>query len=152
MMLLSQTLGRSVINVEDAQQVGTVEELVIDPAAAQIVAIRLRGARDGGGGTVAWQDIQAVGPDAVMVHTARTARLGPVDAEAQQGLVGRRVLTEHGEEVGKLTDVAFDPVDGRVEALQTARGPIPGHSMLGVGAYALVVRVQAEPPPGPVAG
>ncbi|MFE4856611.1 PRC-barrel domain-containing protein [Streptomyces sp. NPDC056670] len=146
-MLLSQTLGRSVINVEDAQQIGAVEELVIDPASAQIVAIRLKGAKDAGGGTVAWQDVQAVGPDAVMVHAARTARLSPVDAEVQKDLVGKRVLTERGEEIGKLTDVAFDPVTGRVEGLQTARGLIPGHSMLGVGAYALVVRAQTSPPP-----
>ncbi|MEU6823500.1 hypothetical protein ABZ921_22930 [Streptomyces atriruber] len=140
MMLLSQAVGRPVVSSADAAQVGTVAGLVLAPEEALITAVRLDGVK-GGADVVAWADVHAVGPDAVVIGAASVARFASTDSAGSQDLLGKRLLTELGDAVGTLTDVAFDPESGRVDTLHSSRGArIPGHQLLGVGSYAVVVR------------
>ncbi|QES44660.1 hypothetical protein DEJ49_30005 [Streptomyces venezuelae] len=140
-MLLSRTVGRPVVSSSDAAQVGTVAGLVLAPEEARITAVRLDGAKDGAD-VVAWTDVHAVGPDAVVVNTASAARFASTDSSGSQDLLGKRLLTELGDAAGTLADVAFDPESGRIHTLHTSRGErIPGRHLLGVGSYAVVVRV-----------
>ncbi|MEU6121569.1 hypothetical protein [Streptomyces sp. NPDC047123] len=144
MMLLSQTVGRPVVSAADAAQVGTVAGLVVEPDGALITALRLDGVKDGGD-VVAWRDVHAVGPDAVVVGTTGVARFASADGADRQNLLGKRLLTELGDEAGTLADVAFDPESGRIDTLHSSRGErIPGVRLLGVGAYAVVVGVGGE--------
>ncbi|MFI7322414.1 hypothetical protein [Streptomyces venezuelae] len=141
MMLLTRTVGRPVVSSSDAAQVGTVAGLVLAPEEARVTALRLDGAKDGAD-VVAWTDVHAVGPDAVVVKAAAAARFASTDSSASQDLLGKRLLTELGDAAGTLADVAFDPESGRIDTLHTSRGErIPGHRLLGVGSYAVVVRV-----------
>ncbi|WP_055564181.1 PRC-barrel domain-containing protein [Streptomyces atriruber] len=140
MMLLSQAVGRPVVSSADAAQVGTVAGLVLAPEEALITAVRLDGVK-GGADVVAWADVHAVGPDAVVIGAASMARFASTDSAGSQDLLGKRLLTELGDAVGTLTDVAFDPESGRIDTLLSSRGArIPGHQLLGVGSYAVVVR------------
>ncbi|MET8682623.1 hypothetical protein ABZV77_00205 [Streptomyces sp. NPDC004732] len=141
MMLLSQAVGRPVVSSADAAQVGTVAGLVLAPEEALITAVRLDGVK-GGADVVAWADVHAVGPDAVVIGAASAARFASTDSSESQELLGKRLLTELGDAVGTLADVAFDPDSGRIDTLHSSRGErIPGHRLLGVGSYAVVVRV-----------
>ncbi|MFI1678075.1 hypothetical protein [Streptomyces sp. NPDC020607] len=141
MMLLSRAVGRPVVSSSDAAQVGTVGGLVLAAEEALITAVRLDGVKDGGD-VVAWADVHAVGPDAVVIGAASAARFASTDSSGSQDLLGKRLLTELGDAAGTLTDVAFDPESGRIDTLHTSRGErIPGHHLLGVGSYAVVVRV-----------
>lgn len=143
MMLLSEALGRLVINAADARQVGTVARVVIDAHTAHITALCLQAMKDGGD-VIAWQNVQAIGPDAVIVDAAQFMQLSPDEACVHRGLLNKRILTEEGEEIGTMTDLAFDPASGHIEELHTSKGQFPGQRILGLGTYALIV--QADDP------
>ncbi|MEU7576832.1 hypothetical protein AB0B50_04420 [Streptomyces sp. NPDC041068] len=144
-MLLSETVGRPVVSASDATRVGTVAGVVVAPEAARITAVRLDGVK-GRGDVVAWADVSALGPDAVVVGSAMAARYSSAGSAKAQNLLGKRLLTELGESAGTLADVSFDPESGLVEALHTSRGVrLPGGGLLGIGAYAVVVRALTHP-------
>lgn len=150
MMLLSQTVGRPVVSASDAAQVGTVAGVVVEPGGpdgAVVTAVRLDGVKDGGD-VIAWADVHAVGPDAVVVEAATAARFTSADSSGRQDLLGKRLLTELGDAAGTLADVAFDPASGRIDLLYGSRGDrVPGDRLLGVGSYAVVIRVAGEAGP-----
>ncbi|CAM5704049.1 hypothetical protein SALBM135S_07602 [Streptomyces alboniger] len=150
-MLLSQTVGRPVVSSADASRVGTVAGLVVDPENRRITALRLEDTK-AGGDVIAWEDVHAVGPDAVVVATVATARFASADSAADRKLLGQRLLTDGGDSAGTLADVTFDPASGLLDALHTSRGErIPGRRLLGCGSYAVVVRTAHDPgrePPG----
>ena len=54
-------------------------------------------------------------------------------------ILGKRVLTEQGTELGTVTDVDFDPETGAVTTLITKTDTIAGQRLIGLGGYAAVV-------------
>jgi len=54
-------------------------------------------------------------------------------------ILGKRVLTERGMELGSVTDVDFDPETGSVTSLLTKTETIAGQRLIGLGGYAVVV-------------
>lgn len=151
-MRMTDTLGRKVVGVADATSLGTVSGFVVRPDEPRLAAMRLR--RPGGRSTVLpWSRVRAVGADAVM---ARPDDEGEAEAADNGGLskhavkhgevLGKRVLTELGDEIGEVTDAEFDPESGAV--LRFAVGGAAGADetldagrMTGLGSYALVLRV-----------
>ncbi|SHH63417.1 Uncharacterized protein YrrD, contains PRC-barrel domain [Jatrophihabitans endophyticus] len=142
-MLFSDVHGRKVVSTATAETVGKVDEFVVDPRARAVVAFRLKKTDDGD--TLAWPALTAVGADAVTVADAgavteaqgRVAELVGKDHRA----VGKRVLTAQGDELGKVADVDFDPADGTLLTLRVGEREIPGADLVGIGSYAVVVRV-----------
>ncbi|GGV56295.1 hypothetical protein GCM10010277_57490 [Streptomyces longisporoflavus] len=140
MMLLSQVLGLSVISAEDALPAGEVAGLGIDPLACRVSELYLKST--GSGDSVPWAQVRGMGPDAVIVDTAaaEAGRESP-HSRAHKRLLGKRILTEFGEDIGTLTEVTFDPETGAVGDLYIGRDPtpVPGSRMVGLGSYALVL-------------
>jgi uncharacterized protein YrrD len=140
-MLLSDIRNRRIMATGTATTVGKVVDIVVDARNSVVTAIRAE--RTSGGDTLHWTDITRFGSDAVMVGSpdavgapaGRTAEILAGDHE----LVGKRLLTDAGDELGTVTDIAFDEDDGRVTAIRTADGSVSG-SLLGCGRYAVVVR------------
>ncbi|MFJ2768984.1 PRC-barrel domain-containing protein [Streptomyces sp. NPDC087300] len=140
-MLFSRTLGCPVLSASDASRVGTVAGLVVDPEHASISALRLTGVSSGGD-VIPWSDVHAVGPDAVVVEALAAARFTSAAAPEVHNPLGKRLLTELGDLVGTVRDIAFDPESGAVGTLHTSRGEqVPGSGLLGLGSYAVVIRV-----------
>ena len=54
-------------------------------------------------------------------------------------MLGTRVLTVDGRELGTVTDVEFDTDSGAVVRVQTDQGPIEPDRLRSLGSYALVV-------------
>ena len=54
-------------------------------------------------------------------------------------MLGTRVLTVDGREVGKVADVEFDTDTGAVVRVVTDEGPIAPGQLRALGSYALVV-------------
>jgi len=137
---LRSATGRKVISRADASDLGVVGHLLVDAAGRRIAAIVIgRGKK---ARLIDWPQVSGFGPDAVMVSDGGAVRT-PVDdrerAAAAVEMVGRRVLTEHGTELGTLDDVTFDPATGAVEMLHVGDRQIPAGSLLGGGPYAVVV-------------
>ncbi|QEU90735.1 PRC-barrel domain-containing protein [Streptomyces kanamyceticus] len=145
-MLFSQTLGCPVLSALDASRVGTVAGLVVDPEHAGITALRLTDVSSGGD-VIPWTDVHAVGPDAVVVEAAAPARFTSASSPEVHNPLGKRLLTELGDQIGTVGDIAFDPESGGIGTLHTSRGEqVPGERLLGIGSYAVVIQVAPGAP------
>lgn len=145
-----QATGRKVVSRASAQDLGVVNHLLVDAERRRIAAVvvgRGRRAR-----LVDWAQLSGFGPDAVMVRDEGALR-PPLDdreraaADGELELVGRRALSERGNELGTVHDVTFDPGTGAVEMLQIGDRAIPAGSLLGSGPYAVVLDASQEPAP-----
>ena len=114
---------------------------MVDPQSRMVVAVTLTKTEHGD--TVLWSKITAFGSDAVTVAGAEVI----VDANEvvtalsgkDQRLLGKRVLTTFGEDLGPVTDVDFDPDSGAVLSLVLAAGDVSGDRLIGIGSYAVTV-------------
>jgi sporulation protein YlmC with PRC-barrel domain len=145
-MLFSAARKHKVVSASTAGTVGKVASFVVDPGTRSVLAIKLKKTDDGD--YLRWSDITAFGADAVTVTDV--SKLGDADPDVKalsdkaHRLLGKRVLTSGGDELGELDDFDFDNESGVLTSLVVADGSeIPAERMLGVGSFAIVVREQA---------
>jgi sporulation protein YlmC with PRC-barrel domain len=144
-MLFSRAKGHKVVASSTAGTVGRVSGFVVDPVTRSVVALRLKKAERGD--FLRWADLVAFGADAVTVTDDSVIGDGGPDVAALAGkahrVLGKRVLTSGGDELGRVDDVDFDPGTGTVSALVLGKGgsgEVAGDRLLGIGSYAVVVR------------
>lgn len=114
-----QIRGLTVINIADGTQVGTVDQGFLDLAAKQVVGFSITNGVGPFGGTrdnaptVATSGVHSLGPDALtlddvtLAHAAWVgASFGPL--EPLDDVIGRRVMTEGGANVGDVVSLGFD--------------------------------------------
>jgi uncharacterized protein YrrD len=142
-MLFSQARKRAVVNTATATRVARVDGFVVLPGPARVALLRLGKVR-AAGTLLSWGDVQGFGPDAVTIASdavIRPARDG-LEQRAENDdleILGKRVLSEQGTELGTVTDVDFDPETGEVTSLITKTDTIAGQRLIGLGGYAAVV-------------
>lgn len=140
-MLFSEATGRPVVSSTTAETIGRVAGFVVDPATRAICAVEVKKSRDGS--VLPWTHIDAFGEDAVVVDSSVDVVEPDEAIEALLGkdhaLIGKRVLTTAGEEVGEVEDVRFSPGSGMITTLVLSSGDVGGARLVGVGAYAVVV-------------
>ena len=145
MTRLSQLIGQPTISLADAEQRGRVEGVQVERG-------RVMGLRTSEG-LVETSAIRTFEGDAVTYDGAATA----VDEKADSPL-GRRVLTEDGDELGRLADLDISD-DGTVTSvmLDDGRG-VDGSALRAIGSYAVIVAalpdttVTGSPLPPPPVG
>jgi uncharacterized protein YrrD len=142
-MLFSQARKREVVDTATATRVARVDGFIVLPGPARVALLRL-GKVKGAGTLLAWEDVQGFGPDAVTVATDAVIRPArdAIEQRAEDNdleILGKRVLTEQGMELGAITDVDFDPETGALTLLLTKTETIPGQQLIGLGNYAAVV-------------
>ena len=134
--------GRKVVSRTNARDLGAVNHLLVDAGQRRIAAVvigRGRHAR-----LVEWAQLSSFGPDAVMVADEVSLR-PPADDRERAGadgkleMVGKRALTERGNDLGTVRDVTFDAGTGALEMLVIGDREIPSGSLLGSGPYAVVL-------------
>ena len=142
-MLFSEATGRRVLSTGTAETVGTVAGFLVDPVTAQVVALRLKKTH-GSGDTVPWPDLTSFGADNVTVPSAEviTEATGAAkDLDTKAGaMLGKRLLTDAGTDIGTVDDIDFDPASGAVISLHTSNGPVYADRLIGCGSYAVIVR------------
>lgn len=142
-MLFSQARKHNVVSTATATRVARVDGFVVLPGPARVALLRL-GKVSGAGTLLAWEDLQGFGPDAVTVATDAVIRPArdTLEQRAEDNdleIIGKRVLTERGMELGSVTDVDFDPETGAVTSLIIKAETIAGSRLIGLGGYAVVV-------------
>jgi sporulation protein YlmC with PRC-barrel domain len=134
--------GRKVVSRATATEVGAVGRLLVNVDQHRISAVMIgRGKKVQ---LVDWASVTGFGPDAVLVVDEGALRSPSDDretaaAEGKLDLVGKRVLTERGNELGQIDDVTFDGVTGALEDLLIGDRRVPAASLLGCGSYAAVL-------------
>ena len=135
MTRLSQLVGQPTISLADAEQGGKVVGVQIDRG--RVVGLRTSD------GLIQTASIRTFDGDAVTYDGAAVAVDDPADSP-----LGRRVLTEAGDELGRLADLDITD-DGTVTSvlLEDGRG-LEGSALKVIGSYAVVVADQPAPPTG----
>ena len=141
-MRFSEAQGRKVVSTSSAETVGKVEQFVVDAPAAHVVGLTLKKTTSSGD-LLPWSNIAAFGVDAVTVAGEAAIVVGDGRLKELQDkrfqVLGKRVLSQAGVELGVVKDVDFDPDDGTVRALLTDREELKGNRLVDVGSYAVVV-------------
>ena len=139
--------GRKVVSRKSAEGLGTVAHIVVDVKRRQVASLVVGKGRKAL--LVDWEHVSGFGPDAVMVvdesalHPPRDDRENAA-ADGKLELVGKRALTDTGNDLGTVSDVVFDPVTGSIESLVLGDREEPAASLLGAGSFAAIVRAPAE--------
>lgn len=142
--------GRKVVSRTSARALGAVSHLLVDAGQRRITTVVVgRGKK---AHLVDWAHVSGFGPDAIMVGDEGALRPPGGDreragADGKLELVGKRALTERGNELGTIDDVTFDPATGVVEMLRIGNREFPAESMLGSGPYAVVLDANQDPVP-----
>jgi sporulation protein YlmC with PRC-barrel domain len=149
--------GRPVVGIADGTRVGTVDRVYLDLAARRVIGfgIATAGRRFGTGAgepepTLAASAVRSLGPDALTVEDAAAAHAAWVagnyqEVTAADDLVGRKVVTEGGTDVGHVAAVEFDAVTFAVTGLAVSSGvfrsktAIPATSIVRIGPDVVVV-------------
>lgn len=140
-MLFSDATGRKVVSTAAAKTVRKIDDFVVDPATGTVLALVLKKTDDGE--ILRWSAITAFGTDAVTVTGADTITESDDKIAALSGkdhrLLGKRILTARGDEIGSVDDVEFDADTGDVTGLHLKDQHVEGVRLRGVGSYAVVV-------------
>jgi sporulation protein YlmC with PRC-barrel domain len=142
-MRFTEVRKRDVVATDDAETIGRIEHLVVDPTSHTVSALRL-GKVKGDDHYVSWSELGSFGQDVVTVPRAVVLR--PADDEREEnvrketGILGKRVLSDNGRDLGEVEDVEFDPETGEVTTVITDAEQIAGERLRGIGSYAVVVR------------
>lgn len=141
MTRFSEAKGRKVVSTATAETVGAVHDWVVDPTSASVLAMMLK--KSGRGDTLRWSDVTSFGADAVTVTDAEKITEAGDDVAALLGkdhrILGKRVLTTNGDELGDVSDVEFDADSGAIISLDLHGGGSVTTRLVGVGSYAVVV-------------
>jgi sporulation protein YlmC with PRC-barrel domain len=139
--------GRKVVSRTSAEELGDVSHVVVDVKDRQVTALVVGKGRKAV--LVDWDQVNGFGPDAVIVadddalHAPRDDH-EKAAADGKLELLGKRVLSDMGDELGKASDVVFDPESGALETVVIGDRELPASSLLGAGSYAVVVKAPAE--------
>jgi sporulation protein YlmC with PRC-barrel domain len=139
MALLRELLGRPLVEVDSAETVGHVDHVLVDASTRRVEVLasgKGRRAR-----FVRLEETNGLGTDAVMVrsvHEASTEREQAL-ARGELDVLGLRVLTDQGREIGPLDDLDLDDATGALRALVIDGQPVDASVLLGAGTYAIVV-------------
>ena len=139
--------GRKVISRTSAEELGTLAHIVVDVKRRQIVSLVVGKGRKAL--LIAWEQVSGFGPDAIMIADD-TALQEPRDdgeqaaADGKLELIGKRALSDSGNDLGNVTDVVFDPDTGAIQSILVDDREYPAVSLLGAGSFAVIVREPAE--------
>lgn len=138
--LLKDVTGARVMSKASAQKMGKVERVLLDVPPRRVVALQV-----GRDGLVDWVDVSGVGTDAVVVESEERVRQA-ADAREERAMAGdfdwkgKRVLSNHGNELGNVTEVELDEGTGAIEAVLTSEGQVTADRLVALGSYCVIVR------------
>ena len=120
MLRLGELIGRAVVDMDAAEKVGEIDEIVFDPDQCMVAGlVVVHGKSFLGGGTyrvIPATLVHSAGADAVTVSSSRLT--ASVDEMAglprRRDVIGRKVVGQSGDLFGRIEDVLIDPADGRI--------------------------------------
>ncbi len=140
MRRLSEVAGTKVMSKASAQKMGKLERILVDVPPRRVVAVQI-----GRDQLVSWTDVSGLGHDAVVVEDEDRVRAA-TDAMEERAMSGafdwknKLVLSDRGNEMGRVVDVELDEATGELHAVQTTDGSVAASRLHSVGTYCVVVR------------
>ena len=122
MIRATELSGRAVVDINAAEKIGTIDKIILDPDAKHVagfVVTRAGSSFPGSKGHVLIPStgVHAIGPDAVTIRQSDvagsdTGRLETLPRGSD--VIGRKVVSEDGRFLGKVSDVLIERADGRI--------------------------------------
>lgn len=113
-MRAGEIAGRPVVTLDTAEDIAEVKDVVFSHDHGYLVGFTLnkRGWLSGPmKEALDWSEVQALGPDAVMVADADALAVPDTEGDAAgdaEDVVGGRVITDSGRELGNVTDLVLE--------------------------------------------
>lgn len=157
-MNIDHLRGMAVVSVQQAEKLGTVDDVLVDLDNHRAGGLVLRGGLFRGGPIVGWPSVRTIGQDAVMVDDSNatgTAAEGDISGLARmQDLRGLKVVTDAGEFVGTLAGAEIDAASGQINGYiveepsgglfhRSHRFTLPPGGIVGVGVDLITVAAGA---------
>jgi sporulation protein YlmC with PRC-barrel domain len=129
MLRASELYGRSVVDLDSADRVGEVDEIIVDPFRPGVAGYVVSCDRSLFGQRkriiIPIEAVHAIGPDAVTIRGIdrpgdHVAHLDALPRLAE--LTGRRMISYGGRLLGSVEDALIDERDGRIVGYPLARG------------------------------
>ncbi len=122
MIRATELAGRAVVDIDAAEKIGTIEKIILDPDGKQVAGFVVTRAGSSFPGNKAQSlvpsaGVHAIGPDAVTIHQTAVAEtdMGRLETLPRgSDVIGRKVVSEDGRFLGKVSDVLIDRADGRI--------------------------------------
>jgi uncharacterized protein YrrD len=128
MQRYSEVLGLPVICADSGKKAGIVKDIVFSPAEREVKALLLeRKGVDLKKKVVLLKEVLNIGGDAVILdNDGCVADMGRSEYakafEDEGAILGRRIFSKTGEDMGVVKDVVFDWKTGRIEGLELSDG------------------------------
>lgn len=119
-MKFGDVKGIDVVSLDGATKLGTVEDVLLDSERRQALGFRVKaGGLFSGTKAVLLPDVQAIGADAMTIQDeSKLNSENKVEALqgslGRDGLVGSRVMTESGSDIGTVEDFDVSFPDGAI--------------------------------------
>lgn len=128
MVKASDLLGRAVVSREGGRELGRVKDLVVDDSGTRVLAIVVREGLLRGARVAQWQSVRAVGPDSVILDSARSVvsanDLPQIKSvlERKTRIRGLKLQTTAGKEIGRIEDFHVEESSGAVLGYELSSG------------------------------
>ncbi len=118
----SNLIGRSVVDMDAAQKLGKVKEIIVQQDGERVAGFVVTHAENilGSGGTrrsIPASALNAIGPDAITVHGRGVAEEAASELDTlprMSDVTGHRMMTQSGRLLGTIDDLLVDPTDGSI--------------------------------------
>ena len=115
----SSLIGRSVVDMDAAEKLGKVKEIIVRADGERVAGFVVTHAENilGSGGTrrsIPASALHAIGPDAITVHGAGDAASELDALPRMSDMVGHKMMTQSGRLLGRIGDLLINPADGSI--------------------------------------
>ena len=128
LMTTQNMTGMPVVSSQNGQQLGKVSDVVLDPKKKSISAFLLNSDNPQQAQAVPFKEVSEIVSNTVFVKDSQVIKPAAevVKFEQQSGqpgkFVAQKVVDNKGKELGKISDLYFDPTKGKVEQIEYRTG------------------------------
>jgi uncharacterized protein YrrD len=126
-MKASQMRDMAVVSIEDAEKIGTVHDLLVNPDGQRVVALQIKTAQGKEISIVPVDEIASIGRDAITIHDSRGIATEIAMEEATvhlSKLLGTKVLTHSGNLLGTVAEVEMDVSTFTITGYELSTGAV----------------------------
>lgn len=125
-----ELIGMPVFSLDNGREVGTVRNLIFHPEHRRVIGFILR---EGGllrdPEVVSFDQVETIGPDTIVLRresdkVVPSIEVGPVELKESFNLTGRKVITDHGHDLGTIYDLLIEETTGEVMGFDLTQGVI----------------------------
>ncbi|MDN5348155.1 MAG: hypothetical protein PWP65_1719 [Clostridia bacterium] len=121
-----EIVGLPVIDLEQGEELGRIQDLLCDPHRRLVNSLVLASAKlPYGTRLVKFEQVQTQGADAFAVSSSRLlAGIAPDNLVKWQKIKGTPIFNVQGSEIGTLEDIIVEVPSGKMEAMEVSGGLI----------------------------